>query len=86
VIKHNTVTAYKALCSPLNYNYDCNFSKNILVKDQLNILQVDWNHWQSAVDDQNGSEKRLSERDWKDFFEGRGFRSAVDYPASLFYK
>ena len=32
------------------------------------------------------ADKPKSNEEWKKFFEGRGFRGAVDYPPSLFYK
>jgi len=28
----------------------------------------------------------LTESDWRNFLEGRGFRAGVDFPVSLFYK
>ena len=40
----------------------------------------DSNFWKEA------SQKEKSLEEWKKFFAGRGFRAAVDYPASLFYK
>ena len=37
----------------------------------------DLDHWEKIL---NG--KDVSEKEWKQFLEGRGFRSGVDYPIS----
>jgi hypothetical protein len=29
--------------------------------------------------------RKMTQREWKYFLEGRGFRGGVDYPISLFY-
>lgn len=36
--------------------------------------------WHKAMDGET------TKQDWIEFFEGRGFRSAVDMPSNLFYK
>lgn len=46
----------------------------------------DWNHWDRALDEINKKEKTITDEEWVDFFQGRGFRSGVDYPPSLFYR
>ena len=40
----------------------------------------DINFWNKAID------KNVTNQEWKDFLEGRGFRAGVDYPISAFYK
>jgi len=37
----------------------------------------DLDHWEKILNDQN-----ISDKEWKQFLEGRGFRSGVDYPIS----
>ena len=41
---------------------------------------TEYNFWNKAVD------KNVTNQEWKDFLEGRGFRAGVDYPISAFYK
>ncbi len=33
-----------------------------------------------------GFEGKLKKQDWIDYFQGRGYRGAVDLPAMLFYR
>ena len=40
----------------------------------------DLNHWKKVL---NGN---VSDKEWRDFLEGRGFRSGVDYPISHHYE
>lgn len=42
--------------------------------------KVDALFWQKAL------KRKLTQREWKDFLEGRGFRGGVDFPISMFYK
>ena len=41
---------------------------------------TEYNFWNKAID------KNVTNQEWKDFLEGRGFRAGVDYPISAFYK
>ena len=50
---------------------------------------VDWavlgsdeemNFWEKAL------RKETTSQDWVDFFQGRGFRAACDFPANMHYK
>lgn len=43
-------------------------------------------HWHRALDHLLDSEAALTEDDWKNFLEGRGFKAGVDFPFALFYK
>ena len=43
-------------------------------------------HWHRALDDLVDSEAALTDEDWKNFIEGRGYRAGVDFPVALFYK
>ena len=42
--------------------------------------QIEVDFWNQAMD------KKLEAKDWKNFFEGRGFRCGVDNPTSAFYR
>ena len=42
--------------------------------------QIEVDFWNQAMD------KTLEANDWKNFFEGRGFRSSVDNPTASFYR
>ncbi len=44
--------------------------------------------WSKAMEDQQmkSGKKILSDEDWINFLEGRGFSAGVDFPISLFYK
>ena len=42
--------------------------------------QIEVDFWHQAVD------KKLEIKDWKNFFEGRGYRCGVDFPTAAFYK
>lgn len=44
--------------------------------------QTDWSLWEKATQ----RKSKIENREWVQFFEGRGFRAGVDYPVSLFYK
>ena len=42
--------------------------------------QIEVDFWNKAMD------KKLETKDWKNFFEGRGFRCSVDFPSAAFYE
>ena len=42
--------------------------------------QIEVDFWNQAMD------QKLETKDWKNFFEGRGFRSSVDNPTASFYR
>ena len=46
------------------------------MKEVLDGGKVERDHWQNVFDG------KVSDKDWIDFLEGRGFRSGVDYPIS----
>ena len=46
------------------------------MKQVLDGGKIERDHWQNVFDG------KISDEDWKDFLEGRGFRSGVDYPIS----
>ena len=48
--------------------------------------EADWSHWENAVGDRKRDVQVLSDDDWRNFFEKRGFRAGVDFPVSLFYR
>ena len=46
-------------------------------------------HWNKALDDlaiTDPEKKVLTDQDWIEFTEGRGFKAGVDFPISIFYK
>ena len=42
--------------------------------------KVDYTFWDKAM------KRKMRDKEWKDFLEGRGFRGGVDFPISLYYK
>lgn len=42
--------------------------------------KVDCTFWEKAL------KRKMTQGEWTDFLQGRGFRGGVDYPISLFYK
>ena len=42
--------------------------------------EIEINHWKKVFAGQ------VTDNDWKDFLEGRGFRSGVDYPISHYFE
>ena len=49
----------------------------------ITVVHSDEEHWKFWEEMLEG---KVSPKRIKEFFEGKGFRSGVDYPVSLFYK
>ena len=50
------------------------------MKQVLDGGKVERDHWQNVFDG------KISDKDWIDYLEGRGFRSGVDYPISHYFE
>ena len=42
--------------------------------------QIEVDFWNEAIT------RKIEDKEWADFYEGRGFRAGVDYPTSAFYR
>ena len=42
--------------------------------------QIEVDFWNEAM------KRKIEDKEWADFYEGRGFRAGVDYPTSAFYR
>ena len=42
--------------------------------------QIEVDFWNEAM------KRKMEDKEWAAFYEGRGFRAGVDYPTSAFYR
>ena len=50
------------------------------MKQVIDGGEIEQNHWKKVFSG------KVTYNDWKDFLEGRGFRSGVDYPISHYFE